>query len=39
MEPMNHAQLYLAGITLGMTIWFLSLGYSKVINLYKTLTT
>jgi len=39
MELLDHAQLVFNGFNLGLVAWFLSLGFSKVINMYRAIIT
>lgn len=34
----GNMESYTAGIILGLTCWFLGFGFSKVINMYKNIT-
>jgi len=38
MEQLSTYQLFFNGFALGLVSWFLGMGFSKVVNLYKTLT-
>jgi len=35
---MDHIELFVKGLYLSFTAWFLAWGFAKAVNLYKTLT-
>jgi len=39
MEILDNAVLFGNGFSLALTAWFLGLGFSKALNMYKSLTT
>lgn len=38
MEVLNNVTLFTNGFSLALGAWFLGMGFSKVVNMYKTIT-